>query len=323
MILVLTSEVGDYSHLKIIDWLNYRKANYFILSGESILRGQYQLSIENGDVICNDINLTKRVKTVFYRRWFTGDQIKIVEDKILNVAFNRNLVAEMLEIRNFLFSNLKNAIWFPNANNINVNKLSILEIAKEQGLCVPNFLVTNSLQNLKDFYIANNKKIITKAIGNFRKCMTEDNILINPIYTKVINEDIIASLPEKLYLSFFQQMIEKKFEYRILFFNDRCYCSAILSQENELTKFDSRMNADAIESKLVAIKIDFLLEKKIVQFMNAIGLNIGSLDFLHGIDDEIYFLEVNPVGQIGGYSERCLLNFEKEVVEHLILLDND
>lgn len=40
MILILTSEAGDYSHIKIIDWLKYYGANFKIISGENILKGR-------------------------------------------------------------------------------------------------------------------------------------------------------------------------------------------------------------------------------------------------------------------------------------------
>lgn len=229
----------------------------------------------------------------------------------------------MFEIRNFLFKNLTKASWFPNANNITINKLSILENASSTDLKVPNYIVTNSFKSLQEFYLDNNKSIITKAIGNFQKAIINNEYLVNPIYTKVIDDEILLNLPDKFFLSFFQRLIPKKFEYRILFFNNKCYPTAILSQENDLTKFDSRMNNESVESKLVPIEIDESLNNKIIKFMNKIGLNTGSLDFIHSVNDEIYFLEVNPVGQISGYSERCMLDFEKDIVKHLIFIDNE
>jgi len=42
MILILTSEAGDYSHLRFIDWLEFYNADYEILSGESIFNVNQQ-----------------------------------------------------------------------------------------------------------------------------------------------------------------------------------------------------------------------------------------------------------------------------------------
>lgn len=36
MILILTTEYGDYSHTAFIDWLKYYEANFFILSLEAV-----------------------------------------------------------------------------------------------------------------------------------------------------------------------------------------------------------------------------------------------------------------------------------------------
>ncbi len=322
MILVLTTEAGDFSHLKIVEWINYYKAKFLIISGERLLRGEDTFTIKGSQIYFNEINLTKEVKAVFYRRWIYKVDVKFTNDKFLNQSLNRNLLSEMFEIRNFLFKNLKNATWFPNANTISVNKLSILEEASQCGLNVPDFMVTNSLKDLKEFYKKCGNQIITKAIGNFQKSIIDNEYVLNPIYTKKLEKELIDKLPQKFALSFFQELIEKKFEYRILYFSGKCYATAILSQENDLTKFDSRVNNEDLESKLVPIELETQLNQSIVEFMNKIGLNTGSLDFIHAQNDLIYFLEVNPVGQIGGYSERCVLDFEKEIVEHLISVNN-
>lgn len=322
MILVLTTQAGDFSHIKIIDWLVHLKANFKIITGEGILNRTNSFTVKNGEIFLDGINLTKEVTAVFYRRWITSSDLEITNDPILNDSLNRNLVAEMYEIRNFINTNLKNAKWIPNAESITVNKLSVLDEAKKIGFNVPDYIVTNSRKDLLEFY-RKNKAIITKAIGNFQRCYTNDGFIVNAIYTKSIGINIIEQLPEIFSPSFFQKQIIKRMEYRVLYFNRKCYATAILSQENELTKVDSRINNDNVESKLCPINLDAGLEAKIVKLMESLGLETGSLDFLHSTDDEIFFLEVNPVGQIGGYSERCLINFEKHIVEYLIKIDNE
>jgi hypothetical protein len=322
MILVLTSQAGDFSHLKFIDWLNYLGASYAIITGESILKGEKIFSIIDNNVYYDKVNLTNEVSCVFYRRWFTSYDVQVSTDEYLNDSLNRNLSSEMYEIRNFLFSNLKKAVWIPGADTINVNKLSVLAEAAKCELNVPEYIVTNSKTDLLAFYKKFDGKIITKAIGNFQKSYTKTGELINPIYTKNIDEDLIRNLSNTFFPSIFQEMIVKKHEYRIIYFNKKCYATAILSQENSLTILDSRMNNDSVESKIVAVKLDAEIELKITHLMKNLNLPIGSIDLLHSIDDKYYFLEVNPVGQIGGYSERCLLNFEKDVVEELIRIDN-
>lgn len=69
MILLLTSESGDLSHIEIVNWLEYFRADYMIITGESFLRGDVNFVYKDDIIICNGRNLTKEVSVVFYRRW--------------------------------------------------------------------------------------------------------------------------------------------------------------------------------------------------------------------------------------------------------------
>lgn len=321
MILILTTQAGDYSHIKIVDWLNHLNADYLIITGESLINGQSKFNIQNNEIFINDVNLTKNVSCVFYRRWVAGELLEITNDTLLNRQLNHNIVSELYEIRNYLYDNLKEAFWIPEANSVIVNKLSVLTQASKIGLDVPDYIVTNSKKILKEFYYKNNKKIITKAIGNFTKAHAKNNFIINPIYTKEVNDLMIDSVSESFPPSLFQKAIDKKYEFRILYFNKKCFPTLILSQENKLTEIDSRLHDEDFQARLAPVNIEQSLENKIIELMEALNLNIGCLDFLYSTDNKYYFLEVNPVGQFGGYSERSLLNFEKEIVKELIRID--
>lgn len=325
MILVITTQAGDYSHMEIINWLKYKEANFFVLTGESILSGDQFIEIRNNEVICDGINLTRTVTSVFYRRWINGENIgsflKKIDNKLTR-GLTKNILLEMIEIRDFLYHNLINATWIPSPYKTSVNKINNLSLAKEQGLSVPKYLVTNSKEKLNSFFNKCNKKVITKAIGNFHYLKNSSKILVNPIYIKRVVEEDLQILPKKFVPTFFQEMIEKEYEYRILYFNEKVYSIMLLSQEIELTKVDSRRTSDNEGSRLVPAILPPLLKNKIVNFMNSIELNIGCLDFIYSKSHkEFYFLEVNPVGQFGGYSERCLLDFEKDIVNYLYSID--
>src|SRR5690606_25679718 len=207
------------------------------------------------------------------------------------------LSSELLEFRNYLSYNLKDAFWIPNIQNLNVNKIVLLQQAEKIGIKIPPYIITNNKKELVDFY--NQKgKIITKAIGNFPRNYIHNNFLINPIYTKIVTKEIIDKLPNTFFMSLFQQYISKIREYRVLFFNNKCYTVEILSQENEFSKIDSRAkeNEDSdIRIQKSSLPLNF--ENKILKLMNSIDLNIGCIDVIESADGEFYFLEVNPVGQ--------------------------
>ncbi|MDO4726059.1 MAG: hypothetical protein Q4A56_02405 [Porphyromonadaceae bacterium] len=321
MILVLTTEAGDFSHLRFVDWLNYYNADYFILTGESIFTGRNKLTLIDNQLFINDINLTKEVNVVFNRRWLTTIELpKISEDKILNNDIKINLSREINELLDFLNINLSNALWIPDLKSTMVNKLAVLETAKNIGIDIPYYLVTNQKYKLLDF-LQKHKQVITKAISNFKKLSTSDNILINPIYTKIVASDLAERLPDTFFMSMFQQYIPKEKEYRVLFFNDQFYTAELLTQENDFSTIDSR-KVDKKDSDIRIIKSDLPNEvkTKLDLLMHKLNLNIGCIDLIK-YQNRYYFLEVNPVGQIEGYSTRANLNFEKQVVEFMIEYD--
>lgn len=321
MILVLTTEAGDFSHLRFVDWLNYYNADYFILTGESIFTGRNKLTLIDNQLFINDINLTKEVNVVFNCRWLTTIELpKISEDKILNNDIKINLSREINELLDFLNINLYNALWIPNLKSTMVNKLAVLETAKNIGIDIPYYLVTNQKYKLLDF-LQKHKQVITKAISNFKKLSTSDNILINPIYTKIVASDLAERLPDTFFMSMFQQYIPKEKEYRVLFFNDQFYTAELLTQENDFSTIDSR-KVDKKDSDIRIIKSDLPNEvkTKLDLLMHKLNLNIGCIDLIK-YQNRYYFLEVNPVGQIEGYSTRANLNFEKQVVEFMIEYD--
>jgi len=62
LILVLTTEFGDYSHTGFINWLKYYKADYEILTGASIYRRDSNICITNDNqIIVNGRNYTEDV----------------------------------------------------------------------------------------------------------------------------------------------------------------------------------------------------------------------------------------------------------------------
>lgn len=326
MILILTSEAGDFSHPRFIEWLNYYKADYFVLSGESIIKGESTVKYTSEGLIVGDKNLTKEVNIIFNRRWLVSAEIpNIINDDIFSRDLKRNISRELYDFKDSFFHEFKNALWIPNLENFYVNKIANLSFAKKSGLLIPEYLITNTKKELNNF-ISAHQKIITKAIGNFTLSYTEDSYAVNPIYTKIVTKELFNILPDHFMLSLFQEYIHKRKEYRVLYFNEKCYCVELLTQENDFSVIDSRQSnktADIKEEiRLVKSSLPAEVNTSIIRFMNTINLNIGCLDIIQSQDGGFYFLEVNPVGQISGYSYRANLNFEKEIVEYMIQLDH-
>lgn len=323
MILVLTTEAGDNSHSKFIDWLDYYNADYSVLTGESIYNNKVDIKIDSQkDLLVDGRNYSKDVSIVLNRRWLTTDELPIIsDDKKFNIGLRKSASSELYEFRMFLDYSLKRAEWIPKIKNTKVNKLTILFKAMKSGLNVPDFLVTNKKQELLSFQ-RKHQSIITKAIGNFPRNFTDNNFIVNPIYTKVIDNSLLKRLPDNFQLSMFQNQIVKKKEFRVLYFNEVCYPVELLTQESEISKVDSRKtdtNEDKFRIGKAILPSDITL--RITKLMKSINLNIGCIDLLLSENGKYYFLEVNPVGQISGYSYRGNLDFEKKIVEYMISVD--
>ncbi len=322
MILILTSESGDLSHLEIVNWLEYYKANYLVVTGESIIRGAVDFTYSSLEgIIYKGKPLRKQVSAVYYRRWVFPSEFNLCQDKILNHSLVSNLFNEAIEIRNLLFYELKDAKWYPSPQVASVNKLQILDMARTVGLRVPATIVTNKKEDLLEFYSKCNEEVVTKAIGNYSVIVTSDQMLYNPIYTRKLNINDLPKIPDLFVSTLFQECIDKSFELRIFIFEEHFYTTALMSQQHERTKIDSRITQNFKGSKLVPYDLPDDIKVKLNSLFNLVGLNIGSVDMIVSAQGEFYFLEVNPVGQISGYSRRACLNIEKDIVERLIEID--
>ncbi|HAY3551082.1 hypothetical protein KRE47_12295 [Elizabethkingia meningoseptica] len=320
MILVLTTEAGDYSHPRIIDWLNYYNADYFILTGESIFSGRNKVYARGNKIYVNDVNLTDEVTVVFNRRWMTTAELpNLTPDSILNKGIKNSIYSELYDFREFLSFSLDKALWIPNFSSTNVNKLKLLEYARSFKINIPDYIVTNNKEELLKFF-NEKKKIITKAIGNFPITKTIDNLNLNPIFTKFVTEDLIDKLPNRFFISLLQEYIPKDREYRVLFFNDEFYSTEILSQEYSGSIIDSRNVENSSNIRIIKSDLPLALKGKLRKLMRKINLIIGSIDIIES-NGKFYFLEVNPVGQMSGYSTRANLDFEKNIVEFMIKYD--
>ena len=81
---------------------------------------------------------------------------------------------------------------------------------------------------------------------------------------------------------------------------------------------DIRASQDRWNIREIPYDLPDELDVRIKLFMNRIGLECGSLDFVLTTNDDYYFLEVNPVGQFGWVSEICNYNLYSVVAEYLI-----
>ena len=306
MILIFSSE-DDYSTCEVVNWLDKYNANYKLFN-----------NLENETNNLLKIINKKNVNVVWFRRFYKRKFYKDQKDLILHNYINKRILAEYKDFDAYLAYKLKNIFSINNFNEGEVNKLIVLDEAKRLKINTPQYLMTDNKKELVNFQLIHNK-IITKPISNMQPLIYKDKRYV--AFNQLIDKKTIQSLSETFILSFFQEYIEKEFEIRVFFIEDKFYSMAMFTQSSQISKIDFRNYNSTVRN--VPYKLNKYFEIKLKKLMLALNLNCGSIDLIKSTNGKIYFLEVNPVGQFGMVSYPCNYNLEKIIAQTLIKYDKN
>ncbi|WP_445431088.1 hypothetical protein [Chryseobacterium indoltheticum] len=132
-----------------------------------------------------------------------------------------------------------------------------------------------------------------------------------------LNQEDINSLSDYFIPALFQKKIDKKFEIRIFYINEKLFPMAIFSQNDQLTFIDYRNYNSDRQNRNVPFKLPNEIHNKIIQFVRNKKSNTGSIDLIYSVDDEYIFLEDNPMGQYDWVSKYCNYYIEREIFKQL------
>jgi glutathione synthase/RimK-type ligase-like ATP-grasp enzyme len=229
-----------------------------------------------------------------------------------------NIVKEHLkgEFKSFIkfFYSIENSI--DNPNRYEVNKLDTLLKARNIGLQIPQTLVTKNKCDIFK-YLGNKKPIICKPVTDLLQI--KKNGLNRSHLIKLLNASAINDLPELFGISLFQEYIIKKYEIRVFCIYNEIFAVANFSNLNNLSKIDGRnlLNNENMVNRIVPYLLSLEIKNKIIALMKELHIDSGSFDFIYGVDKNLYFLEVNPVGQFGGVSYFGNYHIEKSIAKIL------
>lgn len=272
------------------------------------LNNKNQSSYKYGDIDFREINV------VWFWRWNHYDfsyTRKLGKDNFKIASYMRH---EMDVINSLFFNELSHCLW---VGHRYINKLVVLNVAKECGLIIPETLVTNRKSDILTF-IGHNKSIIVKPLSE-PFFYSYDNANYG-LYTQLLTMRELAEMPEKIFPCLVQNCIKKDFEIRVFYIDEDFYSAAILSQANSQTEVDFRKYNFENPNRLIPCDIPLRLKLKIVKFMHKMNLKTGSLDLIKSGKDYV-FLEVNPVGQFGMISKPCNYDLDKVIAKYLMKND--
>jgi ATP-GRASP peptide maturase of grasp-with-spasm system len=319
MVLILTSD-SDRTSRKVIDWLNCLGVNYIRFSSKcNLLIKKVTIGSEDSDIILNidghDINISS-ISTFWYRRDYFSPKYSVwefLEDRLKN-EINRQLKTEFNILSRYILDKLKlKSLNHP--DDIYINKLTVLDEARNFGIQVPSSAIVSNKVDLINFYNNHNRRIITKNYsqgvfirneGKFKSALTLE-----------VTEKMISKIDNEFYPLLIQEKIDKIFELRVFYLGHKFYSSAIFSQFDDRTKIDFRNYNYTNPNRVLSYNLSTDKEENYRNFLSKLQFDSCSLDIMVDHAGKHYFLEINPIGQFAQVSNPCNYNLEKRVALYL------
>ena len=141
-------------------------------------------------------------------------------------------------------------------------------------------MISNSKSDLLNFERLNGP-LITKSLERDLK-YSDESVSFGAFGTRIISKENIERLNSLglAYHSIVQSLIEKDFEVRSFFMNNKIWSMAIFSQNDDQTKVDYRAYNLDNPNRMVPFKFEEEEENKIRIFMKMANLDTGSIDFI-------------------------------------------
>jgi ATP-GRASP peptide maturase of grasp-with-spasm system len=326
MVLIISKDL-EPSTDKVIDWLRYMGKPFRRINGKDLLDPAHAPTLQvvnsqadmhfNGEV---DAALSD-ITAVWYRRDGTKSPdtqpIAVLQTDSYYPDIVHHLGQENTIAKKALFALLATSTRIlGNFGKSSVNKIEVLITAQQLGLDVPATLITRSKKELQEF-LDTHGPIITKALWESPAITIQEDKTTNyTSYTEEITPDVLTTIPEEFFYSLFQEKLDKELDLRVFYLDGKCYAMAIFSQMNQQTQIDFRKYAD---NRNVPYLLPENIQHLIVQLMQAMQLNTGSLDFVKTRSGRYVFLEVNPVGQYDMTSVPCNYQLDKKIAQYLSL----
>jgi MvdD-like protein with pre-ATP grasp domain len=189
------------------------------------------------------------------------------------------------------------------AARLDTDKAVQLRLAAAAGFAIPPTLLSNSPDEVADFFAANGGDIVYKSFRGEHWSAGEGTQ--NPLAVRtaaVTREDLAARQALAMCPGIFQARVTKAFELRVTAMGDTFFCVRIDAADSEAARLDWRNDRRGM--RLTAVPLPGEIEEKCRAFMGRAGLVFGCFDFIVTPSGETVFLEVNQMGQFLWQEER-------------------
>jgi glutathione synthase/RimK-type ligase-like ATP-grasp enzyme len=304
MILIITHK-EDFTADFVIDKLNKLEILYHRLNCEDLDKLNFR--IENNTGFEFVIDNIERITSVWFRR------TKLPNIEIRNEAEKFYILGEYDALLNNIYALLKNKKWLSYPKHVYEaeNKLFQLKLAAELGFILPDTIVTNQHNILRNFFEKNLGNIVIKPLHQGRIKYSQN---MQTIFTNKLHMDFIYRLDDfTLTPCIFQENIEKAYELRVTIVGNKVFAAKIDSQHCSETLIDWRRK----QVPFTPYNLPEEITKKCIGLVSSLNLSFGAIDLIRKANGDYIFLEINPNGQWAWLETQSNLKISDEIVNFL------
>jgi hypothetical protein len=201
----------------------------------------------------------------------------------------------------------------PSANAGASHKLEQLTRARRIGLLVPDTLLTQSPEAVRQFWTKHKHHIVVKPLsGGYieHQGQKEDTV----IYTSSVSEEAIKNVELICECpTLFQERINKAVDIRVCYLDGVATAVELVALENGQQRLDIRRdNMRDVNYRVLKMPTD--VEVMLVKLLRSYNLRFAAVDFVIDREGNWVFLEINPNGQWAWLD----LESDANIAEHFI-----
>ncbi|MBW4509386.1 MAG: MvdC family ATP-grasp ribosomal peptide maturase [Scytonematopsis contorta HA4267-MV1] len=299
-VVLLITHSGDFFTVdKVAQALSKRGARPFRLDTDKFplvvgLQAQLGNCISNHHLQYGDCDMdVQQVQAVWMRRIWHPQLSESLPRKLQAACARESLAA----LEGF-WDSLAEAKWVDDLQRINVadNKLRQLKVAKSVGLTIPQTLVTNIPEQVREFFLQVKGKMVAKLLTPLSQSMKGSQFFL---YTTTVREEDLQDAESLRHSPMvFQEQIPKLCELRVVFVDGKFFVGALDASAYASSTVDwRRVNSDTCTWQPHELPLPVM--DCLQAFMEKFGLTFGAFDFIQTPTGEYVFLEVNPTGEWG------------------------
>jgi glutathione synthase/RimK-type ligase-like ATP-grasp enzyme len=209
------------------------------------------------------------------------------------------------------------AVWVnhPDRNRLAESKPEQLKAAQRLGFEVPDTLVTNDRERVREFVANHPQGVVCKPLWDGRVPVQEGDERL--FFTTRLDETSVKvdELGPEPYL--FQALVEKRVDVRVTVIGGEAFAAAIDSQRSHETATDwRRSHAAALPHAVEELPDDVAV--RCVELARCYGLRFGAIDLARRPDGGYTFFELNPNGQWAWVEQRTGLPLRARLADLLL-----